>query len=232
MSFPRTIALLKTIDLGHPTEEVSPHGLSVLGYLKRASTTDNTELVFAPWPAEADAHAIYSTYVSELVAVEAQAVTATSEALTVAWITELVEYCRQISAEHGFHERGVTKMQRVYEAAGVVGAPGDPEYLEEAKADFVDYLNTRLLLIVSEVTEAQDELRSGRGVADVYYKEATPQKPEGFLSELVDALVRTLDLAGELDKLMDGNFAEDFARMFVQKTKYNASRPFLHGRSF
>src|SRR3989304_1181325 len=56
----------------------------------------------------------------------------------------------------------------------------------------------KLCLIHSEVSEALEELRQGEGPLQfISYDEDT--KPIGFVIELADIMIRTLDLCGALD---------------------------------
>ncbi|MDF2695257.1 MAG: hypothetical protein K0S65_3640 [Labilithrix sp.] len=95
----------------------------------------------------------------------------------------------------------------------------------------------RLLLIVSEVVEAHEALRSGHGVNETYYidedgnktherfrPDGTPRKPEGVPSEIADVKIRTLDFAD--------NVTMDLAAIVDEKDAYNATRPYRHGRKF
>jgi len=65
-----------------------------------------------------------------------------------------------------------------------------------------------LLLAISEICEAQEELRDGRDVNYVYYQPQhppgevdmdLPHKPCGFPVEIADAIIRLLDIAGKFD---------------------------------
>lgn len=232
MTFPKTMALLQNVDLGHPTREVSPHGLNMIGYLTRASETDNTEVVFRPWPAEVDPRPIFSTYIQELAEFDIQRSTAVEESRIATWIEELASYCAQISREHGFHEREdelrgeLEQLQAEYDSYDDEVPQSVAEMLQASKDAYVDYISNRLLLIVSEVTEAHDELRSGHEPDEVYYNADKPTKPEGFLSEVIDVLVRGFDLLGAM------KLAHQGGKMFVEKTNYNGTRPFKHGRKF
>lgn len=82
----------------------------------------------------------------------------------------------------------------------------------------VDRINTRLMLIVGELAEAQEELRAGHAPTETYLKDG---KPEGFPIELADALIRLLDLAGWL--------GIDLDKAVKIKTRFNTTRPYKHG---
>lgn len=55
-------------------------------------------------------------------------------------------------------------------------------------------LGTKLMLVISEICEAQNELRDGHGVTEIYYSGEYKQKPEGFPVEIADAIIRILDI--------------------------------------
>lgn len=84
-------------------------------------------------------------------------------------------------------------------------------------------INEKLLLVVSEITEAMEELRSGHDAKEIYEGEAG--KPEGFGVEIADAFIRMFDLVGGLE-LPIGD-------IISQKMGYNSeSRGHMHGRQF
>lgn len=87
-------------------------------------------------------------------------------------------------------------------------------------------IDQKLLLIVSEITEAQDELRKGKAPNEIYFwpDENGENKPEGFGMELADAIIREVQLAVSLGIDID----------YCVKTKmeYNKKRPFRHGKKF
>lgn len=103
-------------------------------------------------------------------------------------------------------------------------------YLNNVEHGFYDgehtidatYLSRNLMLIVGELAEAQEELRSGHTVSEVYYAESG--KPEGFGIELADAAIRILDLAEHCGM--------DLAALMAEKHRYNVGRPYKHGRQF
>ena len=76
------------------------------------------------------------------------------------------------------------------------------------------------MLIVTELAEAVEEERAGR--AGVWY--ADNGKPEGIDIELVDALIRLLDLLGSR--------GVDVDELLAIKRDYNARRPARHGKAY
>jgi NTP pyrophosphatase (non-canonical NTP hydrolase) len=97
-----------------------------------------------------------------------------------------------------------------------------PEGTRAAGLPIVD-VNEKLMLVVGELAEAQEELRSGYSTNHTYYRTADG-KPEGFGFELADALIRILDLAQAL--------RIDIEALALEKHKFNVSRPHKHGRAF
>jgi NTP pyrophosphatase (non-canonical NTP hydrolase) len=83
-------------------------------------------------------------------------------------------------------------------------------------------IDQKLMLIVSEVSEAHEELRSDGNPHYVYYRE--DGKPEGFSMELADVFIRLLDLSAALGIRLDLAVAEKHA--------FNQTRPLKHGRLY
>ena len=81
-------------------------------------------------------------------------------------------------------------------------------------------LTETTMLIVSELAEAVEEEREGR--EDMWYGD--DGKPEGVDVELVDALIRLLDLLGS-------RYA-DVDLIMREKRAYNRSRPKKHGKEY
>ena len=75
----------------------------------------------------------------------------------------------------------------------------------------------KLMLIVSEVSEAMEEYRDSR-LETVYEGE----KPVGFATELADVFIRLCDLCDAL--------GIDLAAEVARKMAYNEIRPYMHGR--
>ena len=82
----------------------------------------------------------------------------------------------------------------------------------------------KLMLSVSELAEALEELRSGNHPQLIYYKPDKPNKPEGFPIEMADTIIRLLQLCVALG--IDIDYA------VALKDSYNKSRPFKHGKKF
>lgn len=73
----------------------------------------------------------------------------------------------------------------------------------------------------SELSEALEEHREGRGAREIYYNESKPDKPEGISIELADCIIRILDYCGR-----EG---VDIEHAIKLKHEYNKSRPYKHG---
>lgn len=123
-------------------------------------------------------------------------------------IRALQAKCYQAAADKGFHDDRPT-----------------------TAAALVPYQGNKMMLMVSELVEAHDELRSGRKVTETYYPERGDvaslgriMKPEGVPSELADTVIRILDFCG----------AEgiDLASIIEIKLGYNATRGYKHGKTF
>lgn len=76
----------------------------------------------------------------------------------------------------------------------------------------------RLMLIVSEVSEALEEWRNGHAPNEVYVANG---KPEGVPVELADVVIRIADLCGF--------YGIDLEAVIEQKAQYNATRAHMHG---
>lgn len=96
--------------------------------------------------------------------------------------------------------------------------------LKGFEAASVANIDQKLLMIVGEVVEAQEELRGGHEIGETYYNPERPDKPEGFGFELADALIRVLET-------MDG-LGMDIAELVSVKMNYNATREEKHGKRF
>lgn len=109
--------------------------------------------------------------------------------------------------------------------------------------DLKAWIISKMFLVMGEVAEAGEELRNGRDVKDVYYSyensdgsvdvfdeqvfvEGIPQyKPEGWLVEMADTLIRVCDLVG----VAAGQEGVMFGPIVAAKLQYNATRGVMHG---
>ena len=99
----------------------------------------------------------------------------------------------------------------------------------------IENINQKLLLAVSEICEAQEEVRDGKRIDEIYYERANlgempdgnikwGKKPCGFPVEIADAIIRLLDICGA--------FNIDIEEVIDAKLAYNKTRPAKHGRKF
>lgn len=113
-------------------------------------------------------------------------------------ISELVQRAHDIAALHGFWDD-------VYELKML-----NPGTESTMRAFMNNAIGNRLMLIVSEVAEAQEALRNG--------------DEAGFREELADLVIRACDLAGGLDI--------DLEAEILKKMERNRNRPYKHGKAF
>lgn len=81
----------------------------------------------------------------------------------------------------------------------------------------------KLMLVNTELSEAMEEYRNGRGLETIYMEQDSEgtQKPCGFPIELADAAIRLMDLAEALNI--------DLEQCIRMKHDYNKQRAWRHG---
>lgn len=89
----------------------------------------------------------------------------------------------------------------------------------------LDFVSKKLLMINGEVAEAHEELRNGHSLNEVYLN--GNGKPEGFLPEMADVFIRTLEMIGGLAQF--GLISHSFGEIVAAKHEYNTTRPKMHG---
>lgn len=155
-------------------------------------------------------------------------------------VAELVKRSGENSKDHGFHDDWP-------KSTSITGR--SPEAIEKHASEQRRAIAEKLALIHEEVSEALGEIRSGRDPLEVYFvdkkgvlgvagKEYSEQqynseglplcKPEGFLTELGDAVIRSGDLAYLVGD-EEGTYLADAIEI---KHEFNRTRPYKHGRKF
>lgn len=83
------------------------------------------------------------------------------------------------------------------------------------------HLPEKLMMTVTELAEAQEELRKEGHFTDQEYYNPGSLKPEGFAVEIADAVIRLMDIC-----YVEGI---DLEYMLLIKNKYNKTRGYRHG---
>jgi hypothetical protein len=152
---------------------------------------------------------------------EGTSMTTTDQTQTA--LAQLQQRIFDINESKGFHDDRPKPMR--------VGATLTGQ--KERQAALANWQGNKLLLIVSEVAEAQDEIRQGRAADETYYPTVRPDednlptiahKPEGVPSEIADVVIRCFDFAA--------TEGFDLGQIILEKLAYNETRPFMHGKKF
>jgi NTP pyrophosphatase (non-canonical NTP hydrolase) len=142
---------------------------------------------------------------------------------TLTALTQLQQHIFDINESKGFHDDRPKPMR--------IGSTLTGQ--KERQNALANWQGNKLLLIVSEVAEAQDEIRKGRAADETYYPtsaetakhpEEGPHKPEGVPSEIADVVIRCFDFAA--------TEGFDLGQIIAEKLAYNNTRPFMHGKKF
>lgn len=96
--------------------------------------------------------------------------------------------------------------------------PGDVLQNSEPTGVDVELVGTKLMLIVTEIAEAMEELRKGEGHLKLRLENG---KPEGLIVELADAYIRIAHLCGMLGL--------DLETAIEVKKAFNMQRSYRHG---
>lgn len=166
--------------------------------------------------------------------------------MTKVRLRDLQDECHAISDNHGFHARDAEQLPQALETTDPLLSSlvmVEREVLQQAQDA------QRLMLIVSELAEAMEHARDGN--PDLFYvcsrckqemltipeRHFVPGvmppgggvcqgdwKPDGFMAELADVVIRCCDLAGVKDA--------DLFAVVLQKMAFNETRPHLHGKAY
>ena len=123
-------------------------------------------------------------------------------------INKIAEETYKTSESKGWHEDPLC------------GKPSG-HYFED-KDVHIERVASKIALTHSEVSEALEELREGR--LQIWYDENDKRehpKPEGFVVEMADAVIRILDTCQALGL--------DIGEAIATKMRYNETRPHRHG---
>ena len=95
-------------------------------------------------------------------------------------------------------------------------------------SEFIQQMNTKLLLIVSEVAEAMEVLRKPYGGENTEFYQRYEMdifQLADFLEELADIVIRTFDLAQFFSDVQ-------FPKIILDKMEKNQARPHMHAKRF
>ena len=116
------------------------------------------------------------------------------------WVDEITEW----GESKGWHKPALVREKGTHRQAGPKGVK-------------VELVLSKIALVHSELSEAVEEAREGR-----WTHWTTPTgKPEGFVVELADAVIRIFHIAGLMGLDLEGAIRA--------KQLYNEGRPFRHG---
>lgn len=138
-------------------------------------------------------------------------------------LRELIFEAYNNATAHGLHDNATISCQRCGSANKI------PEELTTALKN---------LLVVSEVVEAFEDVRSGTTgtcyehklsngdliFSSEFIRDGKPGKPMGYLSELADVVIRVADEVGRWQS------TDEFVQVLREKLVYNRTRPFKHGK--
>lgn len=159
--------------------------------------------------------------------------------MTLRTIADMQFWSGVNSRDHGFHDD--------WPKLPPVGL--EPHEKKNYERQLQLAITEKLDLIHSEISEALEEIRKGNDPLKVYYTKTDKTeygeivtryddqefervhgvlqptlKPEGFIIELADAVIRI----GDLVYLLGG----DLEAAVEEKHKYNHTRPYKHGKKF
>lgn len=133
--------------------------------------------------------------------------------ITITGIGDLADTASSLARENGWHDNAPD-------------ISGDEGTTPAPYSQHVDWILSKLMLAVTEISEAVDELRNPENTPDRVYTSGNG-KPEGFPVEIADTFIRLADLYGTLENM--GWAMPDLDQIIESKLQHNASRGARHG---
>jgi NTP pyrophosphatase (non-canonical NTP hydrolase) len=113
-------------------------------------------------------------------------------------------------------EEDISILQLIEESYGTAKEKG---WWEDGESEAHRSPGTMMMLMVTELAEAFEEIRNGRSLQEIWYRE--DGKPEGVPAEFADVLIRIADYCGGHDIPL--------LQALREKLAFNKTRPYRHG---
>ena len=125
-------------------------------------------------------------------------------------IKDLIKQAYKTAEEHGFYEGYFKSLNKYLVAKGALVSKETEESSEYEKEVCNVYLSSYINLIISELSEATQEIRKGNN--------------ENMIKELADVYIRLSSLIGAI------GYDEELEEALKEKLEINKKREFKHGK--